>query len=202
MPTPRLLVATRNPGKAREFQDLIGNIFEVISLLDLPPMPDVDETGETFEANARLKALALTSKLEDWVLADDSGLEVDALGGAPGVKSARYGGEMKCEVRNREMLLKALTGIPLERRHARFRCVLVLARKGEVIAVCEGTCPGRILESAEGVEGFGYDSLFVPEGASLGFGQMTLEEKHHYSHRARAMKALKAHLDRIIAASI
>ena len=191
LPVQRLLVATRNPHKTREIQQILGREFEVIDLLAHPELPDTEETGKTFEENAVLKAVTASSGLPDLVMADDSGLEVNALEGAPGVRSARYAGENATDAANVTVLLQALEGI--EDRSARFRCVLVLAQDGAVISVFEGTIAGVITRVARGDGGFGYDPIFVPEGFGQTFAELTLEVKNRISHRAQALEKLVQH---------
>jgi XTP/dITP diphosphohydrolase len=187
-----LLISTANPGKAREFQEMLGNDWTVRTLRDLPGMPDIVEDGATFEENARIKALALP--FDGLVLADDSGLEVDALDGAPGVRSARYAGEPKDDRRNLEKLLQVMEPVPDDRRGAQFRCVLVLARGGRVVHVTEGICRGRIARVATGDGGFGYDPVFIPDGRSESFGVLSSEVKHALSHRGAALRRMVDYL--------
>jgi XTP/dITP diphosphohydrolase len=187
-----LLIATANPGKAREFQEMLGTDWTVRTLRDLPGMPDIVEDGATFEENARIKALALP--FDGLVLADDSGLEVDALDGAPGVCSARYAGEPKDDRRNLEKLLQVMEPVPDDRRGAQFRCVLVLARGGRVVHVTEGICRGRIARVATGDGGFGYDPVFIPDGRSESFGVLSSEVKHALSHRGAALRRMVDYL--------
>jgi XTP/dITP diphosphohydrolase len=187
-----LLIATANPGKAREFQEMLGNDWTVRTLRDLPGVPDIVEDGATFEENARIKALALP--FDGLVLADDSGLEVDALDGAPGVCSARYAGEPKDDRRNLEKLLQVMEPVPDDRRGAQFRCVLVLARGGRVVHVTEGICRGRIARVATGDGGFGYDPVFIPDGRSESFGVLSSEVKHALSHRGAALRRMVDYL--------
>jgi XTP/dITP diphosphohydrolase len=187
-----LLIATANPGKAREFQEMLGNDWTVRTLRDLPGVPDIVEDGATFEENARIKALALP--FDGLVLADDSGLEVDALDGAPGVRSARYAGEPKDDRRNLEKLLQVMEPVPDDRRGAQFRCVLVLARGGRVVHVTEGICRGRIARVATGDGGFGYDPVFIPDGRSESFGVLSSEVKHALSHRGAALRRMVDYL--------
>lgn len=155
-------------------------------------MPAVDESAGTFEGNARLKAEALLAALppDGWVLADDSGLEVDALEGAPGVYSSRYAGPEASDRENLEKLLTVLRGVPAERRTARFRCVLVLKNRDGAEHVFDGTCEGRLLNGASGDQGFGYDPAFLPEGYDETFGQLGEAVKARLSHRARAFQQL------------
>lgn len=184
----RLLLATRNAHKAREVREILGDGWIVEDLSVLPGLADVEETGETFEENARIKALAASPFYDGWVLADDSGLEVDALGGAPGVRSARYAGDDADMEKNRALLMLKMRGE--DNRAARFRCVLALARGGVVVQVFFGVVEGLITEEERGGEGFGYDPMFVPEGCPRTFAEMSAVEKHSLSHRARALAAL------------
>lgn len=186
----RLLLATRNAHKTQEVREILGAGFLVEDLTDRPDLPDVEETGDTFEANARLKALAASPQFDGWVVADDSGLEVDALGGEPGVRSARFAGEKAKMEENRALLQRRLAGLGPEQRRARFRCVLALARGGAVVRAFEGAVEGVIAPDEAGEGGFGYDPLFVPEGGTRTFAEMASAEKHALSHRGRAMQEL------------
>jgi XTP/dITP diphosphohydrolase len=187
-----LLVSTRNLHKLREIRIILGATFEVSDLSILPTMHEVEETGTTFEENAELKAIAASQLFDEWVIADDSGLEVDALGGAPGVYSARYAGEAASDAQNNALLLKNLEVVPEEERQARFRCVIVLARAGRKLAAFSGVVEGLIAASPRGVEGFGYDPLFIPNGFSQTFGELPVATKNRLSHRARAINQLRA----------
>jgi XTP/dITP diphosphohydrolase len=195
----RLLLATRNAHKTREVREILGDGWEVEDLTARPDLPDVEETGETFEENARLKAVAGSAHGDGWVLADDSGLEVDVLGGAPGVRSARFAGDGADMAANRALLLERLRGVP--ERRGRFRCVLALARGGEVVRVFHGTIEGVVAPVERGAGGFGYDPIFVPEGGCRTFAEMTGAQKHALSHRGRALAALAAYLTRGAAAT-
>ncbi len=192
----RLLLATRNAHKTREVREILGAAWEVEDLTARPDLPEVEETGETFEENARLKAVAGSAHYDGWVLADDSGLEVDALGGAPGVRSARYAGDDADMAANRALLLERLREVRGKERAARFRCVLALAKDGEVVRVFHGTIEGVVTPAERGSGGFGYDALFVPGGACRTFAEMTGAQKHALSHRGRALVALGAYLTR------
>jgi XTP/dITP diphosphohydrolase len=188
----RLLVATGNPGKVREFALALGEAgFDVCGLEALESSPgEVEETGDTFEANARIKAEAYSRHTPLWVVADDSGLEVDALGGAPGVQSARYGGpELDDEGRNRKLLVE-LAGVADAERTARFRCVLALARGGETVATFDGTVEGRIQHEPAGDNGFGYDPLFHYPPAGCTTAQLSPGKKQRISHRGKAIASL------------
>lgn len=182
----QVVVATRNMHKLREIAAILGGTgAELRSMQDYPSVPDVVEDGTTFEANASKKAVEVAKATGHWAMADDSGLEVDALGGAPGVHSARYAGEPVDYHANNAKLLKAMDG--QKNRRARFRCVLALSSPaGEVVTVA-GSCEGRIIEEARGANGFGYDPLFVPDGHELTFAEMPDVEKNRISHRARAL---------------
>jgi XTP/dITP diphosphohydrolase len=189
MPAPiRLLLATGNAHKTAELQAILGAGYAVEDLRAHPGIRPADETGSTFEENARLKALGAAAGFGGWVLADDSGLEVDLLGGAPGVCSARYAGVRATDGENRRKLLGALGALGEAEAawSARFRCVLVLARGGEVVATASGAVEGRIVAEERGSGGFGYDPIFVPEGYGATFAELEAEVKNRLSHRARA----------------
>lgn len=189
-PANPLLVSTRNPHKVGEIRAILGPGFHVRDLASVPDMPEVEETGSTFEDNATLKAVAASLLFDGWVIADDSGLEVDALGGAPGVLSARYAGEQSNDAANNELLLRNLLPFHGEERSARFRCLIVLARNGRKLAAFPGAVEGRILTSPHGGGGFGYDPLFVPQGHSESFAQLGDKVKNELSHRGMALRAL------------
>lgn len=197
---PRIVLASANPGKVRELAAILGEL-DVRAPdgrpVDLVPRPDdvgeVVEDADDFEGNARLKAVALAEATGEWALADDSGLLVDALGGAPGVRSARYAGPGATDRQNLERLLGELRGV--EDRRARFACVLVLRGPGGEEVVAEGEVAGRIASAPVGDGGFGYDPVFVAdEGDGRTFAQMAPEEKHAVSHRGRALRALATRL--------
>jgi len=190
VPANPLLVSTRNPHKVGEIRSILGPRFLVSDLTSLPEMPEVEETGTTFEENATLKALAASLGFDGWVIADDSGLEVDALGGAPGVQSARYAGAPSNDAANNELLLRNLLPFRRPERSARFRCAIVLARNGRKLAAFSGTVEGGILHGPLGRGGFGYDPLFVPQGHSESFAQLGSEVKNALSHRAAALRSL------------
>jgi XTP/dITP diphosphohydrolase len=186
-----VLVSTRNAHKLVEIRQILGPSFELLDLSSVPALGEVDETGTTFEENAALKALAASAHFGGWVLADDSGLEVDALGGEPGVRSARFSGEGATDVTNRALLLEKLATVPADQRSARFRCVIALARGGEFLAHFSGAVEGAIIQSEKGEGGFGYDPLFVPDGFRETFAELGAETKNRLSHRGRALAALK-----------
>ena len=195
-----LLLATRNPHKTREFAEILGRRFPVNDLSAWPDMPEVVETGRSFAENAILKAVAVSRFAAEKspsdaaaVVADDSGLEVDSLGGAPGIFSARYAGDRATDQQNIGKLLRALAG--KEDRQARFRCVIALAREGEPVRTFEGVIAGRIVDSPRGRGGFGYDPVFQPAGLDKTFAELPAEEKNRLSHRARAIHALVQYLD-------
>jgi len=193
MPAPeRLILATRNPHKTAEVRAMLGGKFDVRDATDFPDFPAIEETGDTFLDNARLKALGISARIGGWVLSDDSGLEVDALGGAPGAWSSSYGGVEGDHPRNNARLLGEMRG--MADRRARFRCTMVLARDGVEVAHFSGTVEGRILEAPEGEGGFGYDPLFVPDGHDASFASLGEEVKNALSHRARALGKVVAHL--------
>lgn len=186
---PKLLLATKNAAKAREYSLLLGGIpFEIVTLDEQGIGTEVSETGETLEQNATLKAVAYASRSNLLTLADDSGLEVDALGGEPGVLSARYAGPGASDEERIERLLKRLKGIPWERRTARFRCVIAIASPGGWVELCQGECHGIIALSPKGENGFGYDPIFYLPHLGKMMAELSLEEKNEVSHRGRAAK--------------
>lgn len=188
----RLLVSTRNAHKTSEIRSILGDQFDVCDLSALPDFGPVEESGSTFEENATLKAVAGSMVFDGWVIADDSGLEVDALGGEPGVYSARYAGVTAKDSENNALLLKNLNGIPANKRSARFQCVIVLARAGRKMAAFCGSVEGVIAESPAGSHGFGYDPLFIPGGYSSSFAELSGDIKNGMSHRAKALQTLAA----------
>jgi XTP/dITP diphosphohydrolase len=187
-----LCIATRNAHKVQEMASVLSPFWEVKCAAAYPEISDeIEETGDTFLANATLKAVATSQAISDYALADDSGLEVDALNGAPGVFSARYGGIPSSAEKNNAKLLEELAragATEPEQRGARFRCVLVLAKEGEVLGSFDGACEGAILLAPKGTNGFGYDPLFVPRGYKQTFGQLTEKTKTNLSHRGLALK--------------
>ena len=192
----QLIVASRNVHKTREIQQILGSEFAVRDLRACPEISEIIESGTSFEENAKLKALAVSTKLPGLVIADDSGLEVDALGGAPGIHSARYAGTNATNTEKIDKLLEELArvGAAKDARRARFRCVLALARNGEVLGVFEGIVEGQIADQPRGSRGFGYDPIFVPKDFQRTFGELGPAEKNQLSHRARALKKLRAFL--------
>ncbi len=186
-----IVVATRNRHKLEEIRAILGAGGLPLVGADeaVPDLPEVIEDGDTFEANARKKAVALARATRRWALGDDSGLEVAALKGAPGVRSARYAGEPADDRANNRKLLEALRGVA--DRRARFRCVLALASPDGAAHTVEGVCSGHIVETPQGENGFGYDPLFVPDGREQTFAQMASERKNALSHRGRALAAAR-----------
>lgn len=192
-----LIIASGNPHKVEEFEQLLDKInFKVISAKSCGGMPEVDENGGSFVANAQIKAEALraVAPKEAWVLADDSGLEVDALDGAPGVYSARYAGSDASDAENVAKLLNALDGLAQEKRTARFRCVLCVIDDSGLISHYDGSCEGYISMAPAGDNGFGYDPVFVPKGYDQSFAQLGDIVKGELSHRAKAAGWLKSTL--------
>ena len=196
-----LLLASRNANKTREFRELLGKDFDVHDLSFFDEMAIPKESGRTFEENAILKAVAASQdrRVRDrhlLAVADDSGLEVAALGGAPGIFSARYAGEHASDKENIDKLLSELArrNVPLDQRSARFRCVIALAREGKLLGKFEGNVEGSVVELPRGSRGFGYDPIFLPNGFDKTFGESPSELKNRISHRARAIRALRAGL--------
>ena len=210
-PTNRipLVLGTRNRKKGIELAELLAPPWEanprlarleVVALDAHPEVPDVVEDGDTFAANARKKASEVARALGRWALADDSGLAVDALGGAPGVYSARYAGEPSDDAANNRKLVEALDAVPDEARGAAFLCHLALADPtGEVRLEASGVCRGRIIRELRGLGGFGYDPLFQIREYHKTFAELGTMAKHQLSHRARAFATLRPGLDRLIA---
>ncbi len=192
----QLIVATRNAHKTREIQRILGPAFTVSDLSAHPEIPDTREIGKSFGENAILKAVGASRHLPGFIVADDSGLEVDPLGGAPGIFSARYASENATDKQNIDKLLVELarTGAKETKRSARFRCVIALARQGELLGTFEGIVEGAIVEQARGSHGFGYDPIFVPHGFEETVAELTPEVKDTISHRAKAIRGLTAKL--------
>ena len=189
----RLIVATRNAHKTGEIRAMIGERFEVLDATHFPECPPIEETGTTFLENARLKAEGISKLVSGWVLSDDSGLEVDALDGAPGVWSSSFGGEEGNHARNNQRLIDEMAG--KSDRRARFRCTMVLAREGREQANFSGTVEGRIIASQRGAQGFGYDPLFIPDGYEETFAELGEYIKNTLSHRSRALAKVIAYLE-------
>jgi len=194
-----LVVATRNKHKAREIQHILGPEFKVRDFGAHPEVSEIRESGTSFEENATLKALAVSRQLPALVIADDSGLEVDALGGAPGIYSARYAGANATDRDKIDKLLRELARVraTVDERRARFFCVVALAHNGDLLGIFEGTVEGRITDTARGGSGFGYDPIFVPDGFEQTFGELPREVKNTISHRAKAIRAVAEKLKRL-----
>jgi XTP/dITP diphosphohydrolase len=194
--TNHLIVATRNPHKTREIQRILGEDFFVRDLSACRETREVAENGKTFEENAILKATAASRQLPGLIVADDSGLEVDALNGAPGIYSARYAGQNATGKQNVNKLLKELRRTEKAKRSARFRCVIALAREGKLLGTFEGVVEGVIVDAPRGASGFGYDPVFMPRGFNKTFGELSSAGKDDVSHRARALAKLRLWLSR------
>lgn len=193
-----LVIATRNTHKSREIQHILGSNFRVHDLTAHPEVSEILESGISFEENARVKALAASNQLPDLVIADDSGLEVDALGGAPGIYSARYAGATATDTDKIHKLLHELERVHAtdNRRRARFRCVVALARNSTLLGTFEGAVQGMIAKDVRGGSGFGYDPIFIPEGFERTFGELPAEVKNRISHRAQAIRGVADRLRR------
>jgi XTP/dITP diphosphohydrolase len=190
-----LILATRNAHKTREVSEILGLDFIVRDLSEESDAPVIEETGSTFAENAILKAVGISKQFSGLVIADDSGLEVDALDGAPGVFSARYAGPHATDAENIARLLSELGAVSAnELPAARFRCLLALARDGEILGTFEGAIEGLIVPSPRGDSGFGYDPVFQPNGFAKTFAELSAVEKNQMSHRARALRLLRAKL--------
>lgn len=197
----RVVVATGNQGKLAELQRLWDDVpdLELCTMASLGLTAGVDEDGNTFRDNALKKACAAAIATGLPAVADDSGLEVDFLGGLPGIRSARYAGDDASDSQNNEKLLRALEGVPLAQRTARFRCAIVLVDpKGRELASADGVCEGRIAEAPAGAHGFGYDPIFIPLGFDCSAAQMPPSQKNEISHRAAAARAIRGALARAI----
>jgi XTP/dITP diphosphohydrolase len=197
---PKILLATRNKHKTREIQTMLGSGVIVSDATQHERLPEIEETGVTFEENAKLKAEGISRCVEDLVLADDSGLEVDALGNEPGVYSARYAaldisnisGVGSCtDEMNTALVLEKMKGVLHDQRTARFRCVLAVAEAGKILATFDGTVEGILATEVRGEGGFGYDPIFLPLGYDQSFGELSAETKHTMSHRSRALNQFK-----------
>jgi XTP/dITP diphosphohydrolase len=193
----QLILATRNKGKLKEISALFSGLpFHVHTVLDFPNIPEVVEDGETLEVNALKKAREVFAASNIPTIADDSGLEVYALDMMPGVISARYAGENVSYAENNQKLLKELQNLPIESHRARFRCVIAYVSSTEE-KLFEGICEGRIIGELRGTNGFGYDPLFVPDGFSETFAELSMDIKNRISHRAKALTLLKNYLSEL-----
>ena len=194
----QLLVATTNPGKAKEIKKLLAGLnIRIESLSDYPDLGQFEEKGSTFEENSRGKAMFYSQKYPGLVLAEDSGLEVEALQGKPGVFSARFSGPRATNEKNIKKLLKLMKNIPDRERKARFMCVVSLARQGKILKVYRGELKGRILPEPRGQNGFGYDPVFFYPPFRKTLAELTTEEKNKISHRGRALKKMRAYLEKL-----
>lgn len=198
MKHPVVVIATHNLDKLREIRKILGRgPFVVKGLADFPPPYTVRETGKTLEANALLKARAAVRRTGVPALSDDSGLEVNALGGRPGVYSARFAGSGCSYDDNNRKVLRFLKDLPASRRGAAFRCVVALVFPDGRERLFQGRCPGRIVDAGRGGDGFGYDPIFRPRGKMKTFAEMTLAEKNRLSHRSQAFRKAAAHLKKV-----
>lgn len=193
----RLLLATTNQGKVSELKEMVGDRWNVVSLVDYPDLPEIWEVGATFEENARMKAWAYAAVTGLPALADDSGLCVDALDGGPGIHSARYApGADPARVRK---LLAELDAVPPGRRGASFQCALCLALPSAPVAVVHGECRGSIARQPRGRNGFGYDPVFLVGDGDQTMAELSADEKARVSHRGKAFRQIKSHLDALAA---
>ncbi|GAB4320954.1 MAG: XTP/dITP diphosphatase [Candidatus Zixiibacteriota bacterium] len=191
----RILLATHNRHKVAEIRAILSGLpYEILDASAIDSPPDPEETGSTMEENAIIKAKAFYEVSGLWSLADDSGLEIDALGGDPGVRSARYAGPGCTFADNNRKVLRLMNGVPEYRRGARFRCVAALAMGPDTVRLFEGTVEGRIIEEARGTEGFGYDPIFFSPELGHTFAEATPDEKNRISHRGRAFRAVAEYL--------
>jgi len=197
----QLLVATRNRDKLKEIGAILADLsLDIISVADRKGLPAVVEDAATVRENAIKKAIETAKAAQCLTLADDTGLEVDALNGEPGVRSARYAGEEASYHENNRKLLAALHGLPLEKRTARFRCVIAIADGNGLVDTVEGICNGVITADERGGGGFGYDPLFIPDGQVKSFGELSPDVKNRISHRAKALAKALAVLSRYVRA--
>jgi XTP/dITP diphosphohydrolase len=188
----KILLATRNRHKTREFAHLLGPQFQVTDLINERDLPEIVEKGSTFEENAAIKALTVSRvRPREIVIADDSGLEVDALGGAPGICSARFAGERATDRDNVKKLFRELERLHRPRRSACFRCIIAIAHSGKILEAVSGEVRGLIADSPRGENGFGYDPVFVAAGFTETFAELPPEVKNRISHRARAVEKLR-----------
>jgi XTP/dITP diphosphohydrolase len=199
----KILVASTNPGKLKELQEMLGRDIEWVGLADFPNIPEIEEDGKTFAENARKKALGYAKETGLWTLADDSGLVVDALGGQPGVKSARFSGDKDknrglLDHKNMAKVLDLLKDVPKDKRSARFVCCLCLASPEKVLIETEGKLEGVITNRQAGENGFGYDPVFYVPKLNKTVAQLTNEEKNAISHRGNAIRKLKPLLNKLL----
>lgn len=195
----QVIIATKNKGKAKDFEAIFNPYgFEVLTLHDVANDMDIEETGTTFEENAVLKAEALAERLQTFVIADDSGLAIDALNGAPGVYSARYAGEEKSDDGNMQKVLTELEGVEDEKRTARFCCAIALAGPNMETKTAFGTCEGVIAHDKKGTNGFGYDPIFFVPTLGKMMAELLPSEKAAISHRGNAIKKIEAELPNLL----
>lgn len=192
----KLVIATRNAHKTQEIAQILPQEYQVCSLAAYPDAPEIEEDGTTFAANAKLKAVGISQCIAGLILADDSGLCVDALAGEPGIYSARYAGEHGHDQANNAYLLDKLRALPAEQAPftARFVCAMSLAQDGVELAAFEGHVEGHITLTPSGEQGFGYDPLFIPHGYDLSFGELPADVKNAISHRSNALNLLREKL--------
>ena len=195
---PKLLLATSNPGKIREYRFLLDGLgYQITTLTEEGIAKTVTESGNNYKQNARLKAITYAKLSQLTALADDSGLEVDALNGEPGVKSARFAGESATDAEKVSFLLAKLNGVPWERRTARFKCVIAIASPGSRAKLCYGECHGMIAFEAKGENGFGYDPIFFLPEIGKTMAELPFEIKNQISHRARASQKARQVLQQL-----
>lgn len=199
----QILVASTNPGKLAELREMLGGEIDWVGLSDFPNAPEIEEDGETFAENARKKATGYAKQTGLWTLADDSGLVIDALGGQPGVKSARFSGEKSenrklLDHKNMAKVLKLLANIPREKRTAKFVCCVCLASPEKILIETSGELAGLIAEKEIGENGFGYDPIFFVPRLDKTVAQLTADEKNAISHRGNAIRKLKPLLDELL----
>jgi XTP/dITP diphosphohydrolase len=192
----KIVLATSNPGKFQEMSEVFRGLpLKFLSIADLGIQDEVRETGKSFLENARLKSLAYSLKSDCLTLAEDSGLEVSELGGAPGIYSARYSSPRPTDDKNIRKVLRLMRGVPWDRRRARFICCLVFSVKGSIIKEVRGRVQGRVAFEKKGEAGFGYDPIFYYHPYRRTFGELAAEEKNRVSHRGRALRKMKAFLN-------
>lgn len=190
-----MVLASANPGKVAEIVEIMQDLpVRFVTKDQMPPWPQIIESGDTYRDNALIKARALVEFSGKAAMADDSGIEIDALDGRPGVHSARFAGLQATDTQNNLRMAHLLQDVPPERRTARYRCVAVLVTPDGTVIEGEGTCEGSIAGAPRGDNGFGYDPWFIPQGQELTFGQLPLEFKHGISHRGRALRQLASRL--------
>ena len=195
-PKDQILLATANAGKVREILDVLGDLpVKIRRLSEFPGLPEAVESGVTFEDNAAIKAMHYARLTGIVTLAEDSGIEIDALGGAPGIYSARFSGGHGDDAANNAKVIELLHGVPEEQRTGRFRCVCVTASADGVIAKAEGTIEGRILDELRGSGGFGYDPLFFVPELGCTTAELPREQKNRISHRGKALRAIKPQIE-------